>query len=65
MHHEIRGEFAQYAKLTLERGETCWAGKGAIMSHVDDIEWKLRVPGGMAGAARRMLSGQEVVTKAG
>jgi uncharacterized protein (TIGR00266 family) len=58
MRHEIHGEFAQYARLTFERGETCWAGRGGIMSHVDGVQWTLRVPGGVAGAARRMLSGE-------
>lgn len=58
MQHEIHGELAQYAVLTFERGEGCWAGKGAIMSYGDGIEWRLRVPGGVAGATRRMLSGE-------
>ncbi|MDH3643256.1 MAG: AIM24 family protein, partial [Gammaproteobacteria bacterium] len=38
--------------------ETCWAGKGGIMSHTDGVDWSLRIPGGVAGAARRMLSGE-------
>jgi hypothetical protein len=29
MQHHIVGEFAQYLKLTLARGETCWAGRGS------------------------------------
>lgn len=58
MRHEIHGEFAQYARLTFEGGETCWAGRGAIMSYADGVDWSLRVPGGVAGAARRMLSGE-------
>lgn len=58
MRHEIFGEFAQYAKLTFESDEDCWAGKGGIMAYSDGIEWRLRLPGGVAGAARRMLSGE-------
>jgi len=58
MRHEIHGEFAQYARLTFEAGETCWAGRGGIMSHADGLDWRLRIPGGVAGAARRMLSGE-------
>lgn len=58
MHHEIHGQLAQYLRLTFDRGETCWAGKGAIMSYEDGVRWRLRVPGGAAGAARRMLSGE-------
>ncbi|MBN1238316.1 MAG: TIGR00266 family protein [Gammaproteobacteria bacterium] len=58
MQHEILGQFAQFAKLTLAQDEFCWAGKGGIMSYSDGVEWRLRVPGGVAGAARRMLSGE-------
>jgi uncharacterized protein (TIGR00266 family) len=58
MRYAIHGQFAQYARLTFERDEACWAGKGGIMSYVDGIDWRLRVPGGVAGAARRMLSGE-------
>lgn len=58
MQHEVHGHLAQYARLTFEQGETCWAGKGAVMSYGDGVDWRLRVPGGAAGAARRMLSGE-------
>jgi len=58
MKHEINGEFAQYVQLTFAPGDACWAGRGAIMSYADGIEWRLRIPGGVAGAARRMLSGE-------
>lgn len=58
MEHEILGEFSQYARLTLEKGETCWSSKGGIMSYVDGLDWTLRIPGGVAGAAKRMLSGE-------
>lgn len=60
MEHRIVGEFAQYLKVTLGRGEACWAGRGSIMSHDAGITWSLRAPGGVAGAARRMLSGEGI-----
>jgi uncharacterized protein (TIGR00266 family) len=60
MQHHIVGEFAQYLKLTLHRGETCWAGRGSIMSYDTGINWDLKAPGGVAGAARRMLSGEGI-----
>lgn len=60
MRHEITGEFAQLAKLTLTAGESCWAGKGGIMAYTDGFEWRLRVPGGLSGAARRMFSGEGI-----
>ena len=58
--HQIIGQFAQYLRVSLDRGETCWAGRGAIMSHDAGIRWSLRAPGGVAGAARRMLSGEGI-----
>jgi uncharacterized protein (TIGR00266 family) len=58
MQHRIFGEFAQFAKLTFDEGGTCWGGKGSIMSYVDGVSWSLRIPGGAAGAARRLLSGE-------
>lgn len=60
MQHTICGEFAQYARLVFDAGETCWAGKGGIMSYTQGVSWTLRVPGGVAGAARRMLAGEGV-----
>lgn len=60
MHYEIHGGLAQYVKLALGRGEACWAAKGGIMSHTDGIEWALRIPGGVAGAARRLLAGEGI-----
>lgn len=60
MQYEIFGEFAQFARLTLTEGERCWASKGGIMSYTDGIDWRLRVPGGVAGAARRVVSGEGI-----
>lgn len=60
MHYEIHGGLAQYVKLALGPGEACWAAKGGIMSHTDGIEWALRIPGGVAGAARRVLAGEGI-----
>ena len=60
MEHRIVGEFAQYLKVTLARGEACWAGRGSIMSHDAGITWSLRAPGGVADAARRLLSGEGI-----
>ncbi len=58
--HEVAGDFAQYLRVTLNAGDACWAGKGAIMSYERGIRWTLRAPGGIVGTARRMLSGEGV-----
>jgi uncharacterized protein (AIM24 family) len=58
MRYTIEGELAQVAHLTMDRGETCWASKGAIVALDPDLPWTLRVPGGAGGAARRMMSGE-------
>jgi uncharacterized protein (TIGR00266 family) len=60
MHYEIHGGLVQYVKLVFGPGEACWAAKGGIMSHTDGIEWALRIPGGVAGAARRVLAGEGI-----
>lgn len=60
MQYEIFGEFAQFVRLMLTEGESCWASKGGIMSYTDGIEWRLRLPGGVAGAARRAVAGEGV-----
>jgi uncharacterized protein (TIGR00266 family) len=56
--HEIRGEIAQYARLHLEPGEHAWLSRGSLVSHSPGVSWRLRVPGGLSGAARRTLSGE-------
>lgn len=58
--YQVVGEFAQYLQVTLDAREACWAGKGAIMSYENGIHWSLRAPGGVAGAARRLLSGEGI-----
>jgi uncharacterized protein (TIGR00266 family) len=60
MRYEVHGELAQHAVLTFERGETCWAAKGGIMSYTDGVEWALRVPGGVAGAVGRVFAGEGI-----
>lgn len=57
MRYEIFGEFAQFVRLTLAEGESVWASKGGIMSHTDGIDWRPRLPGGIAAAARRIVAG--------
>ncbi|NND70429.1 MAG: TIGR00266 family protein [Rhodothermales bacterium] len=58
MEYSISGEIAQYVRLVVPRNEGVWASNGAIVAQDDGITWKLRVPGGAAGAIRRSLSGE-------
>ncbi len=60
MEYTISGELAQVANLALEKGDTCWASKGALITLDPGLDWTLKVPGGASGAARRMLSGEGV-----
>ncbi len=60
MQFEIEGELAQVAQLTLDEGESCWASKGALVSMDPGLGWTLKLPGGLSGSARRMLSGEGI-----
>lgn len=69
MDFRIDGEIAQRATVSLKEGEALWASRSAIMAYSPGVTWRLRVPGGAGGAARRMLSGEGLaltrVTSAG
>lgn len=60
MKYSISGEIAQCARLELEPGEPVWASKGALMAYSRQVEWRLRIPGGVGGAMRRSLSGEGI-----
>ena len=58
MEYHIEGTVAQSARLTLAGGETVWASKGSIIAYGSGLKWALKVPGGLAGAFKRSLSGE-------
>lgn len=58
MQYTIYGEIAQSVHLKFEPGETAWASKSSLMAYSAQMQWSLRVPGGMGGAVRRTLSGE-------
>ncbi len=60
MEYCIDGTVAQSAQLTLAAGETVWASKGSIISLTDGLNWNVKVPGGLAGALKRSLSGEGI-----
>jgi len=60
MRFNIEGELAQVAHLTLEKNDTCWASKGSIVCVDPGLSWTLKVPGGISGSARRMMSGEGI-----
>lgn len=60
MQYEIRGDLAQIARVVMNPDDVCWASKGALITYDPGIEWHLKVPGGVEGAARRMFSGEGV-----
>lgn len=53
--YDVRGEIAQTVTVRLEQGQIMWASKGAILSHDESVQWKLKIPG---AAVSRMLSGE-------
>ena len=60
MNFTIDGTVAQSARLVLAEGETVWASKGAIIAYAAGLQWDVRVPGGLAGALKRSLSGEGI-----
>lgn len=60
MNYSIEGELAQIVRLRLDSGQTCWAGKGTLISYTSGVEWRLKVPGGASKAVRRALSGESL-----
>ncbi|OQY42237.1 MAG: TIGR00266 family protein [Anaerolineaceae bacterium 4572_78] len=60
MKYKIHGELAQVAELIFSKNETCWGSRGSIMTMSSKIEWSLKVPGGVEGAIRRSLSGENI-----
>jgi uncharacterized protein (TIGR00266 family) len=57
-HYTIEGSLAQIATLTLQPDSVCWASKGALMALDPDVRWTLKIPGGLSGTFRRMMSGE-------
>ncbi len=57
---KISGTVAQTAGFSLQRGDTLWASKGSIISHTPELEWNVRVPGGLTGGLKRSLSGEGI-----
>ena len=55
---QIQGELAQVARLILSKNEKCWCSKGSLMRYTPGVDWQLRMPGGVSGSVRRMLSGE-------
>jgi uncharacterized protein (TIGR00266 family) len=58
MNYTIEGTLAQTVRLRLNPESTCWASKGALMALDPDVRWSLKVPGGLSGTIRRMMSGE-------
>jgi len=58
MHYAIEGTLAQTVRLSLSAGADCWASKGALMALDPDVRWTLKIPGGLSGTIRRMMSGE-------
>lgn len=60
MNYEISGVVAQVVKVDLNPTEHCWITPGGIVSFIGDIDWKVRIPGGLSGAVNRMMSGESL-----
>lgn len=57
---KISGSVAQSAGFSLKLGDKLWASKGSLISHTSEIEWNVRVPGGLSAGIKRSLSGESI-----
>lgn len=60
MQYVIEGDLAQIVRLKMDVGEVCWASKGSLVCYDEQVVWSLKIPGGMSGMTRRVLSGEGV-----
>ncbi len=60
MEYDISGEIAQNVRLDFGEGDAAWASRGSFMAYSTTLKWRMRIPGGVGGAARRMLAGENV-----
>ncbi len=58
--YSIQGELSQAVHLEMPYGGTCWASNGSLLCYDTDVDWRLRVPGGGSGIAKRVVSGEGV-----
>ncbi len=60
MEFTIDGTVAQSVSLAFATGETIWASKGSIIAYTTGLTWDVKVPGGVAAALKRSLSGEGI-----
>ncbi len=60
MNYEITGVVAQIVNVDLEPGDFCWVTPGGMISFIGDLDWTIRIPGGIKGAVSRMMSGESL-----
>lgn len=60
MEYEIRGVINQTLAVSLDGGESMWAGKGMLVSYDDQIDWGVKALGGVGKAVSRVLSGESI-----
>lgn len=56
----VDGVIAQTTTITLNKGQSLWVSRGALLSYSDGIDWRIAVPGGATKALGRMMSGAGV-----
>lgn len=58
MDYQITGNIAQNVRIELDKGDSLWAGRGSLMAYSQNVQWNLRVPGGLSGALKRSVAGE-------
>jgi uncharacterized protein (TIGR00266 family) len=60
MDYTIEGQIAQAVRIDVPPGSAIWASAGSLMSHTSGVRWDLKMPGGVEGVTKRLLSGEGV-----
>lgn len=60
MNYEVTGVISQVVSVDLNPNETCWIIPGGMVSYKGDISWTVKIPGGLTGAMKRILSGESL-----
>lgn len=57
---DLNGVIGQTVHIKMNRTHPIWCSRGSLLSYSEGIDWSLKIPGGAAKAAGRLLAGEGV-----